>query len=141
MRPTLFTVLALAVFAAGCKRAETAAPAAASAPRVVNVRVAPVESSTATPVVRVAGILARQTEADLSFPLPGLLAEVNATPVRLITKTTTPATTPAARWVQKSTGRTILPRRRGRSCAAGAGSWSGWSAGAVAVAADVIVIC
>jgi multidrug efflux system membrane fusion protein len=78
MRPLLFTVLALVVFAAGCKRAETAAPAAASAARVVNVRVAPVESSTATPVVRVAGILARQTEADLSFPLPGLLAEVNA---------------------------------------------------------------
>lgn len=76
MRPALLTALALVALAAGCKRADPAATATAS--RVVNVRVAPVESSTATPVVRVAGLLARQTEADLSFPLAGLLAEVNA---------------------------------------------------------------
>lgn len=71
----LFLALAGAALAPACKRAETAA--APATPRIVNVRVAPVESSTATPVVRVAGLLARQTEADLSFPLAGLLAEVS----------------------------------------------------------------
>ncbi len=78
MRHSSLTLLALAslALAAGCKRAEPTAPAAPVAPRVVNVRVAPVESSTATPVVRVPGLLARQTEADLSFPQSGLLASV-----------------------------------------------------------------
>lgn len=72
---SLLALVSLAL-AAGCKRAETAAAAAPAAARVVNIRVAPVESSTATPVVRVPGLLARQTEADLSFPQPGMLASV-----------------------------------------------------------------
>jgi RND family efflux transporter MFP subunit len=77
--PLLALTFATLAFAAGCKRAEPAATAsaAAAAPRAINVRVASVESSTASPVVRIAGILARQTEADLSFPLAGLLAEVS----------------------------------------------------------------
>lgn len=77
MRSSPLPLLALAclVLAAGCKRGEPAA-VAPIATRAVNVRVASVESSTASPVVRVAGLLARQTEADLSFPLAGVLAEV-----------------------------------------------------------------
>ena len=79
MRSSSLPLLARAslALAAGCKRAEPSAASATPAViRVVNVRVAPVESSPATPQVRVAGLLARQTEADLSFPLPGLLASV-----------------------------------------------------------------
>ena len=80
MRTSPSPLLALAAFAGlalapACKRAEPVATAPTAA-RVVNVRVAPVESSSATPPVRVAGLLARQTEADLSFPQAGLLATV-----------------------------------------------------------------
>lgn len=78
MRTSPLPLLALAglALAAGCKRPEPAAAASPAVVRVVNVRVAPVESSTASPAVRAPGILARQTEADLSFPLSGLLASV-----------------------------------------------------------------
>ncbi|MBI5768915.1 MAG: efflux RND transporter periplasmic adaptor subunit [Verrucomicrobia bacterium] len=78
--PFLLPALASLVLAAGCKRADPAAAPAAAASRVVNVRVAPIEQSTASPVVRAPGILARQTEADLSFPLAGLLASVTVRP-------------------------------------------------------------
>jgi multidrug efflux system membrane fusion protein len=67
-------VAASAIFA-GCKPADTTA-AGPVAPRAVNIRVASVNYSTDVPLIRAPGILARQTEADLSFPLPGLLTSV-----------------------------------------------------------------
>jgi len=74
--PLLLSAIAALGLAAGCKPAEATQTPTSDSAAAVNVRVAPVESSTATPIVRVAGILARQTEAALSFPLSGLLAEV-----------------------------------------------------------------
>ena len=73
----LVALLAGLALAAGCHRQESAAAAAPAAARTANVRGAPVETSTASPVVRAPGLLARQTEAELSFPLPGLLASVS----------------------------------------------------------------
>lgn len=76
--PSLFLrslpLVALVLVGGGCKPAAEVAVAGGSPS--VNVRVAPVESSTATPVVRVAGVLALQTEADLAFPVPGLIESV-----------------------------------------------------------------
>lgn len=72
---TLFLVLALAglTIAAGCRKSG-ATTATAAAP--VDVRVAPVARSTATPPILAAGLLARQTEADLSFSTGGVVDRV-----------------------------------------------------------------
>jgi multidrug efflux system membrane fusion protein len=67
--------LLLGLLAGGCKPA--AQPVAPSAPLPVNVRLAPVESSTASPPIRAAALLARQTEADLAFPVAGMIASVH----------------------------------------------------------------
>lgn len=73
--PPALIILAAIALPHGCRRAEVPAPPAAS--RVVNVRLAPVELSAAVPAVRVAGLLARKTEVDLSFPIAGVIGEVN----------------------------------------------------------------
>ncbi len=73
----LFLLLALAslTLAAGCRKSG-AASAVAAAPVPVDVRVAPVERSTATPPILAAGLLARQTEADLSFSTGGVVGRL-----------------------------------------------------------------
>lgn len=62
----------------GCSKAPP--PSASIADKIVSVRVAVVEQSTATPVVRAPAVLARQTEADLSFPVAGILDRVLVRP-------------------------------------------------------------
>ncbi len=58
-----------------CNRAvEPVAASTTATP--VKVRVAAVEMSTASPLIRVGGVLARQTEAELSFPLTGMIERV-----------------------------------------------------------------
>jgi multidrug efflux system membrane fusion protein len=70
------SVLLLGSLAVGCQREALPANATASTPAPVNVRLAPVEFSTASPPIRTAALLARQTEVDLAFPVAGLIAGV-----------------------------------------------------------------
>jgi membrane fusion protein, multidrug efflux system len=77
MLPTLRLLLGLMGIAAlsGCRpKTPPANHVTAAAP--VLVRVAPIETSTRSPAIHVAGVLARQTESDLSFPVGGILERV-----------------------------------------------------------------
>lgn len=73
-KPTIGILLTALLLLPSCHRADP--PAVAPVAGAIKVRVALVELSTDLPAVRTAGLLARQTEADLSFPFPGLLATV-----------------------------------------------------------------
>lgn len=72
MSPPFVPVAALAVLTGltSCSRQVEPAPAIAAP---VNVRVAPLETSTVSPAIRVAGVLARQTEVELSLPVGGVI--------------------------------------------------------------------
>ena len=67
------TFLLLAGLLAGCTQAP---PAAATAAKPIPVRTAAVEFSTTAIPVRVSGVLARRTEAELSFKIGGLIESV-----------------------------------------------------------------
>jgi membrane fusion protein, multidrug efflux system len=60
----------------GCRPKTPPANQAVTAAAPVLVRVAPVETSIRSPAIHVAGVLARQTESDLSFPVGGILERV-----------------------------------------------------------------
>lgn len=87
MRLAYPAAVALAALAAGpgCRREPLAAPPA-TAPSVVNVRVTAIELSTASPAIRAVGLLARQTEADFSFPVAGVVERVNVRPGDRVTR-------------------------------------------------------
>lgn len=74
-RATAVASIAVGVLG-GCNRAPEA-PTNATAPAALPVRVAAVEFSGASPLIRAVGVLARQTEADLSFPVAGIVERVN----------------------------------------------------------------
>lgn len=78
MRPPSLSVLLLAglALAAGCRKSADAPAGAATAPAAVNVRVAPAERSTSSQPILTAGLLARQTEADFSFPTGGVIGSI-----------------------------------------------------------------
>jgi membrane fusion protein, multidrug efflux system len=75
--PILALVLCAAVSLVGCGRTAEPAKASASAPVSVNVRVAAVEMSTDSPLIRAPSTLAHQTEVQLSFPVTGIIASVS----------------------------------------------------------------
>lgn len=78
-RVTLPTFLLALLVLGGCNKAKVEAVAPVDE-TIVTVRVAPIAQSTASPLVHAAAELARQTEADLSFPVPGLIERVSVRP-------------------------------------------------------------
>lgn len=77
LSPLVFLLCASACLTACRRSAETATTAAAAAPAAaIQVRVAPVELSGESPAIRVPAVLARQTQAELSFPISGIIESV-----------------------------------------------------------------
>ncbi len=78
MRFSSVSVLVLSGLAllAGCRKSAEA-PAAGAATAAVNVRVASVTRSTSSQPILAAGLLARQTEADFSFPTAGVVGSIS----------------------------------------------------------------
>lgn len=75
-RPTLLLVLLGLTGGTGCQRNNDTAKPTPPGPTPVLVRVAPVEMSGESPRIQVAGVLARQTESELSFPLSGIIERI-----------------------------------------------------------------
>lgn len=79
MRSSSFLAFVLCASAAlvGCRKATEPASAPATSGAPVPVRVAAVELSGESPAIRVPGVLARQTQAELSFPIGGIIERVS----------------------------------------------------------------
>jgi membrane fusion protein, multidrug efflux system len=75
--PVLALALCVSVPVSGCRRTAEPAPATNLAAPAVNVRVAAIEISSDSPLIRVPAVLARQMEVQLSFPVAGILASVS----------------------------------------------------------------
>ena len=74
--PLIVLVLCASAGVVGCKKAPAPAAVAAPALAVVPVRVGTVELSGESPAIRVSAVLARQTQAELSFPIGGIIERV-----------------------------------------------------------------
>ncbi len=69
-----------------CQRAVEPAPTSSTQATPVKVRLAAVETSTVSPLIRVGGVLARQTEAELSFAVGGVIERVSVRPGDRVSK-------------------------------------------------------
>ena len=75
MKSTPFLLLLVAAVS-GCTKSNPAAPVATTAPKAIVVHAVPVGRSTAAIPIQASGIVARRTEAELSFKIVGVIEEV-----------------------------------------------------------------
>src|SRR5687767_14379204 len=75
-RPSFIRVLIGLAGLTGCQRKSEPTKTTVAGPASVLVRVAPVELSADSPRIHATGVLARQLESELSFPLGGMIERI-----------------------------------------------------------------